>query len=78
MSRRHRQRHRDAEANRPPTEKGGGGDGLHFTVWTGVYGGAGMLSVTLGFILLAQGAINLAPVLLLIGFFVFFPLALVK
>jgi hypothetical protein len=84
MNRRHRQRHRDAKdnldakTNRPPSGKGGGGDGLHFTVWTGVYGGVGLLSATLGFILLAQGSINLAPVLLLIGFLVFFPLALVK
>ena len=43
-----------------------------------MYGGAGLLSAVLGFILLAQGSINLAPVLLLIGFLVFFPLALVR
>jgi hypothetical protein len=36
------------------------------------------LSAGLGFALLAQGSINLAPVLLLIGFLVFFPMALVK
>ena len=78
MNRRQRQRNRKAEASRPPTEGGQGRDGLRFTVRTGVYGGVGLLSAVLGFILLAQGSINLAPVLLLIGFLVFFPLALVR
>ena len=78
MNRRQRQRNRKVEASRTPTEGGQGRHGLHFTVWTGVYGGVGLLSAVLGFILLAQGSINLAPVLLLIGFLVFFPLALVR
>ena len=78
MNRRQRQRNRKAEASRTPTEGGQGRDGLRFTVWTGVYGGVGLLLAVLGFILLAQGSINLAPVLLLIGFLVFFPLALVR
>jgi len=34
--------------------------------------------VIAGFVLLAQGSISIAPVLLVIGFLVFFPLALVK
>lgn len=38
--------------------------------------GAGILSVTLGFILLATGSIVLAPILLVVGYIVFFPLGI--
>jgi hypothetical protein len=38
----------------------------------------GVLTVLLGFFLLAQGSMALAPFLLILGFLVFFPLALVK
>jgi len=38
--------------------------------------GAGLISVVLGFILLAGGSIVLAPILLVIGYIVFFPLGI--
>ena len=38
--------------------------------------GAGLVSVVLGFILLAGGSIVLAPILLVIGYIVFFPLGI--
>ena len=78
MSRRQKLRNRGAEASRASAEQQNSGEGLRFTLWTGVYGGVGLLSVGLGFFLLARGSINVAPVLLLVGFLIFFPLALVK
>lgn len=61
-----RQREQDAEGS------------LRFTVWTALFGGAGVITAALGFYLLAQESITIAPVLLLLAFLVFFPLALVK
>ena len=78
MSRRERQKSRPGGSGEAPKARGKERRDLQFTVWTGVYGAAGLLTSILGFFLLAQGSINLAPVLLLIGFLVFFPLALVK
>ena len=78
MSRRQKRKNRGPKADSPPAVGGQSGEGLRFTMKTGVYGGVGLLSAGLGFVLLAQGSINLAPVLLLIGFLVFFPMALVK
>lgn len=52
--------------------------GLRFTRKTAIYGAGGLIFAGAGFLLLAQGSINLAPVLLLVGFLGFFPLALVK
>lgn len=78
MSRRERQKTRAGGSTRTPELRGKERRALQFTVWTGLYGAAGLLTSALGFFLLAQGSINLAPVLLLIGFLVFFPLALVK
>ncbi len=78
MSRKQKGRNRGAQVGRTSAAKRGSGEGLRFTVWTAVYGGVGLLSAALGFILLSQGSINVAPVLLLMGFLIFFPLALVK
>lgn len=55
-----------------------GETGLRFTRKTALYGAAGAIFAAAGFLLLARGSINLAPVLLLIGFLGFFPLALVR
>jgi hypothetical protein len=38
--------------------------------------GLGLISVILGFILLAHGSIVLAPILLVIGYLIFFPLGI--
>ena len=56
----------------------GADPGLRFTRRTATYGAGGVVFAASGLLLLAQGSITLAPVLLLIGFLGFFPLALVK
>lgn len=38
--------------------------------------GAGIVSVIIGFILLASGSIVMAPILLVLGYLVFFPLGI--
>lgn len=52
------------------------GTSLGFTLRNGILGGAGLLCVAVGFLLLAQGSITLAPLLLVLGYGVLFPLAL--
>ena len=66
--RRDRARARTAERDEP----------LRFTLLTGALGGAGLLLIGLGFHLLNQGSINLAPVLLVLGYGVLIPLALIR
>lgn len=55
-----------------------GDGGLRFTVWTAVYGAAGIVTAGLGFFLLSREEISVAPFLLLLAFLVLFPLALLK
>lgn len=45
---------------------------------TVTFGGMGLATVVLGFFLLAQGSIQVAPVLLVLGFCVLLPLALIN
>jgi hypothetical protein len=81
MSRRQRERKRAGEgvgASHPSQAAARTREGLVFTPWTGIYGGAGLATVLLGFFLLGQGSLAVGPILLVIGFLVFFPLALVK
>ena len=78
MNRRQRQRARHVGARKSRGAERTDEVGLSLTRRTAVYGTAGVLSAGLGFFFLSQGSINLAPVLLLVGFLVFFPLALVK
>lgn len=61
-----------------PSTAEGPDDGLRFTRWTGIFAGVGLVFAAAGFFLLSQGSINLAPVLLLIGFLGFFPLAVIR
>lgn len=63
---------------RRPRTSAGDEEGLRFTRWTGIFAAAGTAFAGAGFYLLAQESINLAPVLLLIGFLVFFPLAVIR
>jgi hypothetical protein len=51
---------------------------LRFTRWTAIWGGAGVVTAAVGFVLLAREAIEVAPFFLLAAFLVFFPLALIK
>lgn len=50
---------------------------LQFTRRNGIFAGAGLVCVVGGFALLAQGSITLAPVLLVLGYVVFLPLAII-
>ena len=88
MGRKERRRRRDGperkarKRGRRGPEKADRGEvetgALRPTPATWALAGAGLASVLVGFILLAQGSISVAPVLLVIGFLVFFPLALVR
>lgn len=49
---------------------------IQFTKKSNVLFGVGLLVVILGFILLATGSIVLAPILLVLGYVVFFPLGI--
>jgi hypothetical protein len=49
---------------------------IKYTKKNYLFFGAGLISVVLGFILLAGGSIVLAPILLVIGYIVFFPLGI--
>lgn len=51
---------------------------LRFTPLTGALGGGGLLLIAAGFHFLNQGSINLAPMLLVLGYGVLIPLALIK
>jgi len=49
---------------------------VKFTRKNMLFFGVGVLSVLIGFILLASGSIVLAPILLVLGYLVFFPLGI--
>lgn len=50
---------------------------LHFTGVNLILGAAGLLALTLGYWLLAQGSITAAPLLLVLAYVVLLPLALI-
>ena len=50
---------------------------LRFSRKNGILGLAGLLVIVLGYVLLAQGSITAAPLLLVLGYLVLLPLALV-
>lgn len=50
---------------------------LQFSAINGVLGLAGILTVALGYFLLSTGSITLAPVLLVLGYVVLLPLAII-
>lgn len=79
-TRRDRNRTPDEAKKVSPSQgrKKGGDDAPPFTQWSWIFGGIGACITVAGFYFLAQGSIGLAPVLLAIGFLIFFPLALVK
>ena len=47
------------------------------TVVTGLFGAAGLLTVALGYVLLSQGSITAAPLLLVLGYVILLPLAII-
>ena len=60
-----------------PAPKGAANASLRFSGVNLALGGAGLLSLALGYMLLAQGSITLAPILLVLGYVVLVPLALI-
>lgn len=54
-----------------------GADSLRFSRKNGIFGLVGLLVIVLGYALLAQGSITAAPLLLVLGYLVLLPLALV-
>ncbi|MBO23529.1 MAG: hypothetical protein OXU33_13490 [Gemmatimonadota bacterium] len=52
--------------------------GLHFTKVNAALGGAGIVALTAGYWLLAQGSITAAPVLLVLGYVVLLPMAIIR
>lgn len=51
---------------------------LKFTRVNALLGAGGLLAVTLGYWLLAQGSITAAPLLLVLGYVVLLPMAIIK
>jgi hypothetical protein len=50
---------------------------LRFSTINGILGVAGILTVALGFFLLSEGSITAAPLLLVLGYVVLLPLAII-
>jgi hypothetical protein len=50
---------------------------LRFSAINGILGVAGVLTVALGYTLLSQGSITAAPLLLVLGYVVLLPLAII-
>lgn len=50
---------------------------LRFSTINGVLAGAGILTVALGFLLLSKGSITAAPLLLVLGYVILLPLAII-
>jgi hypothetical protein len=57
--------------------EGGERSALQFSAINGILGASGILTVTLGFYLLSQGSITAAPLLLVLGYLVLLPLAII-
>lgn len=51
---------------------------LKFTKVNAMLGAGGVLSLTLGYWLLAQGSITAAPLLLVLGYVVLLPMAIIR
>ena len=60
----------------PPAKKAEVLMDVKFTRKNMLFFGVGVLSVLIGFIMLASGSIVLAPILLVLGYLVFFPLGI--
>ena len=50
---------------------------LQFSAINGILAAAGILTVALGYLLLSQGSITMAPLLLVLGYVVLLPLAII-
>jgi uncharacterized membrane protein (Fun14 family) len=63
-------------ANRPT--KAGAPAALKFTSVNAALGAGGLVALTLGYWLLAQGSITAAPLLLVLGYVVLLPMAIIR
>ena len=66
-----------ARKNAPAQKSAPASASLRFSAVNLVLGGAGLLALALGYMLLARGSITLAPLLLVLGYVVLVPLALI-
>ena len=57
--------------------EGGSRAPLQFSAINGILGVVGILTVALGYFLLSQGSITAAPLLLVLGYVVLLPLAII-
>jgi hypothetical protein len=57
--------------------EGGSKAPLQFSAINGILGISGVLTVALGYFLLSQGSITAAPLLLVLGYVVLLPLAII-
>jgi hypothetical protein len=64
--------------NKNSTQAGSEEQGsLQFSPRNGILAGAGLLSIVVGYVLLAQGSITAAPLLLVLGYVILLPLAII-
>jgi uncharacterized membrane protein len=64
-------------AKKKKTSGAGQTAALRFTRVNGILGLAGLVCMTLGYWLLSQGSITAAPILLVLAYVVFLPLAII-
>ena len=57
--------------------RGAGAVPLRFSTINGILGIAGILTVSLGYFLLSEGSITAAPLLLVLGYLILLPLAII-
>jgi hypothetical protein len=62
---------------KPATQEVGSRESLHFSTVNLALGIAGLAALSLGYWFLAQGSITAAPLLLVLGYVVLLPLALI-
>ena len=66
-----------ARKNAPAPKSAPTNTSLRFSAVNLAFGGAGLLTLALGYLLLAKGSITAAPLLLVLGYVVLVPLALI-
>ena len=62
---------------RPAAGREGGPQSLRFSMVNGVLAAAGVAAIVVGYWLLAQGSVTAAPLLLILGYVVLMPLAII-
>ncbi|MBW3534957.1 MAG: hypothetical protein KY453_07050 [Gemmatimonadetes bacterium] len=70
-------KNRRATKKAPPARSAGGPQALRFTAVNGALAAAGLVVLALAYWLLAQGSVTAAPLLLVLGYVVLLPLAII-